>query len=89
MLQAARCTDSFSRRPVLWRPSVRAARPYGTSQGPSRNSRGRRPTPRYFSFAPDGEHAAYSHPTEGMRLVRVSDGVDRAGDWQRFSPFDI
>ncbi len=29
----------------------------------------------YFSFAPDGEHAAYSNPTEGMRLVRVSDGA--------------
>ncbi len=28
----------------------------------------------FFTFAPDGEHAAYSMPNDGMRLVRVSTG---------------
>jgi serine/threonine-protein kinase len=33
------------------------------------------PKAQYFTLAPDGEHACYSDPVTGMRLVRMSDGV--------------
>jgi len=43
----------------------------------------------YFTFAPDGEHAAYSHPTEGMRLVALETGniVRAIGKGSAHSPF--
>jgi serine/threonine protein kinase/WD40 repeat protein len=42
-----------------------------------------------FTFAPDGKHAAYSHPTTGMRLVDLESGVTvRAlGKGSATSPF--
>jgi len=43
----------------------------------------------FFTFAPDGQHAAYSLPTEGMRLVDVETGniVRAIGNGPARSPF--
>ena len=43
----------------------------------------------YFSFAPDGEYAAYSTSCRGHAIGARQRRSDRAGDWQRFGPFAI
>jgi WD40 repeat protein/tRNA A-37 threonylcarbamoyl transferase component Bud32 len=46
------------------------------------------PDARFFTFAPEGAHAAFSHPTKGMQWVDLEDGSTRAiGTGQARSEF--